>query len=267
MSSIETHWEKDRLAVLHPGHHRVVGVGKKYAEHSLHHEPLLAVSQRNRGSWGKLCKKKRQEKWRIRLPADLPPILRWAFWSSKNSLVAVRSETRFSSSAILLLSWWFSSWIWSRRKNLLKSGSMLYYLWPLPCGRRVEGAPQAPLEDHPCRWGTCRCISSIVQISPSPSFRWATSPLKHTALLIIKVATTTTTITKWVRSPPWASLMSRGQWRNKKRPLPDKSSSPCHIPWHSHVWTGILLLCYKCPDNRMASRFVTQGKCNLWTLR
>ena len=73
MSSIETHWEKDRLAVLHPGHHRVVGVGKKYAEHSLHHEPLLAVSQRNRGSWGKLCKKNGSKNEELGYQQTCPP--------------------------------------------------------------------------------------------------------------------------------------------------------------------------------------------------
>ena len=38
------------------------------------------------------------------------PILNWAFWSNRNSFVAVRSDTRFSSSCIWILNWWFSSW-------------------------------------------------------------------------------------------------------------------------------------------------------------
>lgn len=42
--------------------------------------------------------------------------------------------------------------------------------------------------------------------TPSPSFGWTTSPLKHATLLIIKVPPTTTTITKWMGASPWTSL-------------------------------------------------------------
>ena len=34
------------------------------------------------------------------------------------------------------------------------------------------------------------------------------------------------------------------------RSAPDKSSFPCHTPWHSRVWIGTLLLLYICPDRK-----------------
>ena len=84
-------------------------------------------------------------------PADLPPILRWAFWSSKNSLVAVRSETRFSSSAILFLSWWFSSWIW--RKCPVDPSPMSEKSY-----HHVEGV----------RWGSPKNFWRTIHVSQAP---------------------------------------------------------------------------------------------------
>ena len=135
-------------------------------------------------------------------PADLPPILRWAFWSSKNSLVAVRSETRFSSSAILFLSWWFSSWIW--RKCPVDPSCMSEKSY-----HHMEGV----------RWGSPKNFWRTIHVSQapgnlpypralifSPSFHRTASSLKHATLLLLKIAPTAPSIAKWMRSSPWTGL-------------------------------------------------------------
>ena len=218
---------------------------------SLHQKPLLAVAQGNRWSWE--IKIRKSIGWAnmqiCTSPADLPPILRWAFWSSKNSLVAVRSETRFSSSAILFLSWWFSSWIW--RKCQVGPSWMSE-----KSSHHVEGV----------RWGSPKNFWRTIHVSQapgnlpypralifSPSFHWTASSLKHATLLLIKIASTAPSIAKGMRSSPWTGLEFTDTKKSKSLPCdsaPDKSSFPCHTPWHSRAWTGTLLLLYICPDRR-----------------
>ena len=80
-----------------------------------------------------------------------PPILSWAFWSRRNSLVARRSDTFFSSSCTRPFSWQFSSCNKDIKTNIITSWTSTQSFKELNHIRREESLKSSqcePARDH-----------------------------------------------------------------------------------------------------------------------